>query len=41
MTSTEKLIIIFETRDSFGMAIGSDLIAMGLSFILMSWACKE
>jgi len=41
MTSTEKLIIIMEHRNSLAMTVGSDLIALGLSLMLCSFVCNE
>jgi len=41
MTPTEKLIIIMEHRDSLVMTTGSELLAMGISIVLMSFLCKD
>ena len=41
MTTTERMIIIMEHRDSLLMTTGSDLFALGISIILFSFCCKD
>ena len=41
MTTTERMIIIMEHRDSLLMVTGSNLIVIGVSLMLFSFCCKD